>query len=549
MTLTLFENDWKDVWNGAEPTEPVGAIFTRDEITEFIMDLAGYDPRVCRLAEMRLLEPSCGDGAFLKAAIARLLESEKRVSGGINWDLDEFSTAIKACDVNSGFVTQARASIVKQLQNEGCPLSRATDLSERWIEHSDFLLRAWLGKFDFVIGNPPYVRIEDIPTEVMSRYRELYPLCIERADLYIAFFEQGLHLLSSHGALSYICANRFTKNLYGRSLRHHLAQNFRVKYYLNLEHTQPFVSDVSAYPCVIVVDRMRDGSTHATTLSDLDPATLARLISEKDDLQPKTWAHFTSWYKDGAPWIATNREDYRLHADLAQKHPLLEESAEGTRVGIGVATGNDDIYILSALDPQIERECQLPLILAADVAPTNVSWSGHYLVNPYSNDSERGLRKLEAFPGLKAFFERNREALLKRHTAQKNPEAWFRTIDKVNSRLTRQSKLLLPDIQAGGVVGMDEGNYYPHHNLYWITSAGWNLRALQAVLRSSQILRQVKAVSVQMRGGSVRYQAQVLRKLRIPRLRTLSDTSLQRLVSVAASPVQDEIDAAVAEIF
>lgn len=548
MTLTLFEKDWRDVWNGAEPTEPVGAIFTRDEITEFIMDLAGYVPDR-RLAEKKLLEPSCGDGAFLKAAIRRLLDSEIKARAKIDWDLEELSEAIRACDVNSGFVEQARAGVAKQLHDAGCPAGRASELSVHWIEHADFLLKVWREKFDYVIGNPPYVRIEDIPTEVMSRYRELYPLCIERADLYIAFFEQGLHLLSSQGSLSYICANRFTKNLYGRSLRQHLAQSYRVKFYLNLEHTQPFVSDVSAYPCVVVIDKAREGATRAATLNNLHPETLAQLLAEKDDAHTKAWAYFTSWYKDGAPWIATNREDYRMHTDLALKHPLLEAAGENTRVGIGVATGNDDIYILSALDSQIETECQLPLVMAADVSAQQLKWSGHYLVNPYSSDGENRLRDLKAFPGLKAFFERNRDTLMRRHTAQKNPDMWFRTIDKVNAKLTGQSKLLLPDIQAGGVVGMDEGKFYPHHNLYWVTSSSWNLRALQAILRSSQILQQVKAISVQMRGGSVRYQAQVLRKLRIPRLSSLSDSSLERLAAVASSENQGELDAVVAEVF
>jgi len=109
--------------------------------------------------------------------------------------------------------------------------------------------------------------------------------------------------------------------------------------------------------------------------------------------------------------------------------------------------------------------------------------------------------------------------------------------------------LLLPDIQAGGVVGFDNGSYYPHHNLYWITSGEWDLRVLQALLRSSCVLAQVRAISVQMRGGSVRYQAQVLRKLRIPHAAKIPASLMTRLASVSGSDHQQEIDSIAAEAF
>lgn len=549
MTLLLFEQDWRDVWNGAEPTEPVGAIFTKSEITEFIMDLAGYSSASGRLFERRLLEPSCGDGAFLTAAIRRLLESEKNYAQAIDWFCEELVQAIKACDVNSGFVMRAREIVVNQLKAEGCPESRAVLLAGKWIEHSDFLLKNWSDKFDYVVGNPPYVRLEDIPNGVMSRYRELFPLCADRADLYIAFFEQSLRLLGPTGRLAFICANRFTKNLYGQSLRQHIAEGFRVSHYVNLEHTQPFVSDVSAYPCITVIDRQHGAETRATTLDNLNTGTLEILLREKNELHSKAWSLFKDWYRDGSPWIATNARDFGRHVDLAARHPVLEDSAPGTRVGIGVATGNDEVFILPALDPSIEATCQLPLVMARDITPAAIKWSGHYLVNPYESTDESGLRDLTEYPDLRDYFERHRMNLEKRHTAKKNPETWFRTIDRVSYALLRQPKLLLPDIQAGGVVGLDDGKYYPHHNLYWITSTGWNLRALQALLRSTLVLEQVKAISVQMRGGSVRYQAQVLRKLRIPRAKDLPAKLKVRLAAVAGSADQQAIDAVAAEAY
>ena len=104
MELQLFEQSWLDVWEGAEPTEPVGAVFTKAEVVRLILDLAGYASPAGRLASRRLLEPSCGDGAFLAEILRRLLQAEKRSNGQIDWFDHELERAITACDLNSAFV-------------------------------------------------------------------------------------------------------------------------------------------------------------------------------------------------------------------------------------------------------------------------------------------------------------------------------------------------------------------------------------------------------------------------------------------------------------
>ena len=62
----------------------------------------------------------------------------------------------------------------------------------------------------------------------------------------------------------------------------------------------------------------------------------------------------------------------------------LEESGPGTRVGIGVATGADRVFILKAADPEIESDRQLPLVLGRDVANDAIAWSGHYVIDPFA---------------------------------------------------------------------------------------------------------------------------------------------------------------------
>jgi hypothetical protein len=86
--------------------------------------------------------------------------------------------------------------------------------------------------------------------------------------------------------------------------------------------------------------------------------------------------------------------------------------------------------------------------------------------------------------------------------------------------------LLVPDIKGAAHIVFEEGRFYPHHNLYYIVSEHWDLRALQAVLRSGIANLFVSAYSVKMAGGHLRFQAQYLRRIRIPAWDSV-DTSLR----------------------
>ena len=96
-----------------------------------------------------------------------------------------------------------------------------------------------------------------------------------------------------------------------------------------------------------------------------------------------------------------------------------------------------------------------------------MKWGGRYLLNPY--DKEGKLISLIKYPKAKQYLEQNQERLSSRHKAKKNPERWYATIDPIQPTLLKQEKILLPDISGNKYVFIDKGQYYPTHNIYYIT--------------------------------------------------------------------------------
>lgn len=219
-----------------------------------------------------------------------------------------------------------------------------------------------------------------------------------------------------------------------------------------------------------------------------------------------------TWFSGRDLWPSGSPSQLALLADLECRFAPLEDERTGTRVGIGVATGCDEVYITR--DPTlVEEDRLLPLLLAGDLTDGEPAWSGRYLVNPWNGS---GLVDLAKYPKLRRHFEAHGDRLRARHTARKRSDRWYRTIDAVDPTLRDRPKLLLPDIKAAAHPVLDPGGFYPHHNLYYVVSDAWDLEVLGGLLLSDIANLFVGAYCVKMRGGTYRFQAQYLRKIRVP---------------------------------
>ena len=512
--------------------EPKGVVFTKAWVVELLLDLAGYDDRA-NLVDAVAIEPAAGEGAFLVPMALRLVRSCLRQ----NRPVSDCETSLIAYELDDASVDAARGAVTLALRSADMPKADAERLAGRWVRAGDYLFEAsQLPQADFVIGNPPYIRLEDIPPENASLYRDAYPTMRGRADLYVAFFEAALRQLKGKGVCAYICADRWMLNQYGAELRRLVTRGYGVETVVEMHNADAFDDDVSAYPAITVIRRAPQGrAVVARAGAGIDPASghdLAASLRGAGDGQASPLpaglvaAVVDRWFTGSDPWPCGSPARLAVLRQLEDRFEPLESDDTGTRVGIGVATGLDKVFITRDAS-LVEPSRLLKLAMAQDTDSGHLQWSGRYLVNPWD---AQGLVDLKRYPRLASYLGQHAGPLKARHTARKNPRDWHRTIDRVSLELTGKPKLYIHDIKDYFNPVLDAGETYPHHNLYFILSEGWNLEVLGGLLLSSIGQLFIEAYGVRMRGGYLRFQAQYLRRVRVPKPEAITQTQTDRLI-------------------
>ena len=186
-------------------------IFTPDYIVEKMLDMAGYN---IHLWGKKVLENSCGDGQILSAIVKRYIEaakkqrkSKKQIKEGLETDISAYDIDVELIDKCKNRLSGIAASygIVDVCWNIKC---------------QDFLQETIDVKYDFIIGNPPYIAYPDLDEETRKYVRDNFQTCKKgKFDYCYAFIEKSYKLLANGGALVYIIPSNMFKNVFASELR------------------------------------------------------------------------------------------------------------------------------------------------------------------------------------------------------------------------------------------------------------------------------------------------------------------------------------------
>ena len=507
------------------PRERNGVVYTKRWVVDLMLDLAGYTPDR-DLHRLVVVEPSAGDGSFVIAIVERLIASCERTGRNI----EEATSSLAAYELDPRSARDCQTAVVALLEKNGTSAHFSAMLAQQWIKVGDYLLdRDDVPQADIVVGNPPYIRLEDVASEKAVQYRRRYGTMVGRADLYVAFFEAALNQLKPDGVSTFICADRWMLNQYGAQLRRMITSRFAVDAVIELHKADAFHSEVSAYPAITVIragtQREAVVARAGATVSVLGSQGIRSVLNKASDSAGVAVSHggvkatrVSKWFTDAEPWPCYNPERLALLKRLEAEFYPLDSTGTGTRSGIGIASGADRIYLTK--DPNlIEPDRLLPIALAKDISSGHLEWSGNFLINPWERN---GLVSLDKYPFMQRYLAAHEDELRGRHVGKKNPRGWYRTIDRVEAGLLGKTKLYIADIKDRLNPVLDRGETYPHHNLYFVQSVGWDHEVLGGLLLSDVAQFFIECYGVRMRGGYLRFQAQYLRRIRVPRPQDIS---------------------------
>ena len=243
-------------------TKEYGVVYTPIWVVDLILDktISTYS------ADMKVCDPACGDGAFLARVVEKICDnlpakSCRRALQNIT-GIDIDNNALKQCKRKLDEVLKAKGKRIKIEWNLHC-----MDATNRK------LLAPYESHFDYVVGNPPYVRIQNLGKERRTRLQQEWKLARHGStDLYIAFFEIGVFLLNRSGRLGYITPNTFAKTSAGRELRRFLLENLAITCLIDFGSYQVF-KHATTYSLITVL--AKEATSEKFALYRHDGATLS----------------------------------------------------------------------------------------------------------------------------------------------------------------------------------------------------------------------------------------------------------------------------------
>lgn len=473
----------------------LGQVWTPDWVVRLILDQVGYTVDNPGLLQAKVLEPSFGAGVFFFEIVDRLLAVAS--AAGLS---SEEQTALLGENIwGVEYDAQVHAATISELNAH---VSAKGVRPPAWnLLRQDALTFEHRGEFDYVVGNPPYIRVHNMD-ETMRQHVKAFAHGTGTTDLYVLFFELGLRALKEGGVLGYITPNSFMRNTSQRTFRAHLLAERLLDELIDFGSEQIF-ADAATYAAITILSKKRVAP---------ETFTYAHRTAAKTY---EVHVEYATVADLGAPLVFSNEEDALFLRDVASRKRSLGDLLS---VQYGVATLRDKIYTAPV---GVEEALLRPVVKGSTYKGGPVSGQ---IVFPYAQAAGGQLAAVpEAmlaadYPGAHAFFKRHEQELLARD--RDAGALWY-----AYGRSQGLANIAKPKLTLSHVVSQAQRHVAVHevsaetvvYSGLFITAVpgGLTLAEIKAALESEDFCRFVRIHGKDMAGGYKSFTAKTLKAYRI----------------------------------
>ncbi len=475
----------------------LGQIWTPQWVIDLILDEIGFTVDNGSILSSKVLEPSFGEGIFLQNLITRLIAATKKIKSDqkIGPLIDSL---VYGVEYDSDLFIRTKKNL-----RDWCKATHNIEITLPNLTMGDALEYKNFNFFDYVVGNPPYVRIHNLPLEMRKKVKE-YSLSAGTTDLYIIFYELGLRWIKDTGRLGYIAPNSWMKNASQKKFRQEIVDKRAVKKIIDFGSFEVF-PQVGTYTSITIMQR-ESTKKHLSYVSMKDASQINfNILIEYDFLKKKP----------DAPFNFVSEKDYEI---LSRHQSDAKSLGDVCKVQNGLATLGDRYFLYeSSKDSQF----LLPVVKASVYKGEKITKK---IIFPYEkNDQGKYVGVTE-----KKLAEENSE--LHQHLLYHKKKLTERSIDKNTEwfwygrtqaiQETEKEKLVFSHIISPGQSCIKAfilpANTLVYSGLFITEVAGGkSLKALKKIIESEEFTHYCRMVGKDMSGGYKSFGTPAVKKFKL----------------------------------
>lgn len=341
------------------------------------------------------------------------------------------------------------------------------------------------GGFDIVIGNPPYIKIQNIDTEQSEILKKNYRTATGKFDIYVLFVEKAFELLASNGICGYIHPHRFLNVGYGSGIREYLLEHKGLAKFVHFGVNQVFDSATTYTGIFFYVNNSEK---------------ILYTEAESNDLNSLVFFE-KNWNELGNTWSFTDDNKSSVVSKICNNDVSLLDIFEG--IYQGLITLGDEKFIMEGRivgdyfygyskeikqEVKLEAEIMKPLLKGENIRRYSQPNSEMYVIYPHViNDKGKTIpleedQLIDKYPrAYEYLLQFKDELLIKKVKYKTNPKYWYSLHRSRERRIMESEKIITPQLQnycnfAYDAKGMfpDAGGYmliirdsYKHELLYY----------------------------------------------------------------------------------